>query len=294
MNYSIRKILTSMVCLGAACLLLPSNVAEGYEWKHHWDKVSAYGELLSGVRRDDIKVEGNVPDVTVPYAIDNHDTAWFFQNNFKGGIRFFDLIYGRGELGYGVLVHDRNVLEESFITGQTISHSPVTYHDGHAWDWLAAGGFHLPFRYHKYCFIIEPEMGYTYKKVRFAHSSNVKLKGPFAGLRFEIDFGKRIGWNVFYNYLFKIQREQKGTFLNPNNNAPTLLPTVTGGNAHAYKIGSGIWYKPFQHWGFSLDWEMFHATANEVLAPFGLLNHIQEGLHVWWSNQLQLGVFCRY
>ena len=259
-------------------------------WTLH-DWISGTAELGLGWRLDGVKYDGNVTGNTAPYNFRISDTANLIQLNFRGDATAFKYLYFRTDLGYGFVITDHTHFEQKIADVSMASSYSKSNNSGFAWDWLVAGGCHIPV--YQEMVVFEPEMGYLVKKLQIDDSTTTRVSAPFAGLRISANFCGSYCWEAFFDYLFAGVRQQNGQYINNQNGLTVNLPEVHGhGVRNAYQVGSSFKYMPWEHWVFTLDWQLFHAQSKFKAVPYGILNTLNESLNEWMSNQIE--VMARY
>ncbi len=248
-------------------------------------------EFQVGWRQDRLVTHHHEPnDILYPSEVNLTDTVPMVQFNLNGRFNIYQYIYGRGHVGYGLATSDHNKFQEIFYTIDGHASDTFHFHHGYGFDWLAGGGLNIPI-YHRYV-QLEPEMGYIYNKLSLKRSLAI-IKGPYAGIRLLSTFklkGQEFTWNIFYSYLLNPSRTQKVE--HPNIFQPGTLvvhPAVHGKGVHAYTLSSGLSYKPWAHWSFSLDWYLFHANGQPITSHRDMLNPVINRLNQWLSNQVVVG-----
>ena len=251
--------------------------------------VQAQIELLSGYRQDSLHFNFYAA-TTLPGKVAVNSIPRLYQNNLVLGIKIYEHGYINGMAGYGVLCSSSNKFTTSYPTIPYSMHYHSSTSKGYAADWDVQGGY--SFKMFTDYVRLAPELGYTYKRLSVHETCAETFAAPYVGGRLDLLISKnhKVGIYGFYDYYYCASRHDQSYYYNELNNIGGVFPSkvVRGGTLNAYKVGSGVTYKPYKHWTFGLKWNMFHEKSDPLtyLSQSQAYN-VTQHMH-WTSQELQL------
>jgi len=241
-------------------------------------------KLLSGYRQDNLNFY-IYSDTNQPSYNNQSSVAYIWQNNLVLGLTYKDRGYLNAMGGYGYLCNNVAKFKTTYVTaGNLVINSTFTNKAGYAADWEVAGGHYI--NLYRRRVELAPELGYTYKRLKANNMYKEKFAAPYVGGRLNIALTKDFKVNLtgFWDYYFCVSRYDASYsylnlsyYLNPN-------PYVTGGTIWAFKTGANLTYKPYKHWTFGLNWQMFHEGTKPQTVSVS--NGIYSGTeYMYWNSQ---------
>ena len=214
-----------------------------------------------------------------------------FQLNFKAGMRFLQYLFLKTNVGLGFLISDKDI-EASYLNGTDflVNSYTKTFHKGFGLDWLIGGGFHIPL--YKDYVVLEPEIGYDYKRIKVNHSLRVRISSPYAGGSLCFSPGAGVGITFYGEYFFDPALNETGYLYLVKSDSFIPSPTVyTHHHITAYKVGAYLSYLLECKLSLDFIYERFSGGSGYVTGSFeGGLDTFRERLDYWRENIFQFGL----